>query len=108
MSCFHHVDAAAGLVFNFNHSSFFSPDSSDELHAYLANCRPDLCILDGGEEEGEHEEEFVLIEDKDEGEDDDDDEPEVLQRQRCSGDDWEVSDSQTSQQDFDIRASDGD
>lgn len=67
-----------------------SPCSSDELHAYLKHCRPDLCILEGGEEEGEvdrDEEEFVLIEDKEEEEED----GEVCHRHRSSGDDWEVS-----------------
>ncbi|KAM3594861.1 uncharacterized protein V6R79_015135 [Siganus canaliculatus] len=75
-----------------------SQESSDELYAYLAHCRPDLCILEGGDEKGEadrDEEEFVLIEDKDEEEDDDEeeeeeDEEEVLQRHRGSGDDWEM------------------
>ncbi|XP_038585946.1 nuclear receptor coactivator 7-like isoform X2 [Micropterus salmoides] len=67
-----------------------SQDSSDELYAYLTHCRPDLCILEGGEEEGEadhDEEEFVLIEDKEEEEEEDE---EVLQRHRSSGDDWEM------------------
>ncbi len=74
----------------------FSPRSSDELYAYLTHCRPDLCILEGGEEEGEadrDEEEFVLIEDKEEEDEEEDEgeEEEVLQRNRSSGDDWEVS-----------------
>lgn len=70
------------------------PCSSDELYAYLTHCRPDLCILEGGEEEREadrDEEEFVLIEDKEEEEDDEDEEEEVFQRLRNTGDDWEVS-----------------
>lgn len=49
-----------------------------------------MCILEGGEEEGEadrDEEEFVLIEDKKEEEED----GEVCHRHRSSGDDWEVS-----------------
>ncbi|KAM8737017.1 oxidation resistance protein 1 isoform 2-T2 [Acanthopagrus schlegelii] len=73
-----------------------SQDSSDELYAYLTHCRPDLCILEGVEEDGEanrDEEEFVLIEDKqeeDEDEDEEDEEEEVFQRHRSSGDDWEM------------------
>ncbi|KAM9341529.1 oxidation resistance protein 1 [Symphorus nematophorus] len=74
-----------------------SQDSSDELYAYLTHCRPDLCILEGGEEEGEadrDEEEFVLIEDKEEGEEEDEEEDEeegeVFRRHRSSGDDWEM------------------
>ncbi|XP_030574571.1 nuclear receptor coactivator 7 isoform X2 [Archocentrus centrarchus] len=66
-----------------------SQDSSDELYAYLKDCRPDLCILEGVKEDGEadhDEEEFVLIEDKEEEEDEDEDE--LLQRH--SGDDWEM------------------
>ncbi|XP_042243792.1 oxidation resistance protein 1 isoform X2 [Thunnus maccoyii] len=69
-----------------------SQESSDELHAYLTHCRPDLCILEGAEEEGEadrDEEEFVLIEDKDE-EEEEEEEDELLQRHRSSGDDWEM------------------
>lgn len=78
-------------------SALFPPCSSDELYAYLTHCRPDLCILEGGEEEGEvdrDEEEFVLIEDKEEveGEEEEGEEDEeVFQRHRSSGDDWEVS-----------------
>ncbi|XP_051252276.1 oxidation resistance protein 1 isoform X2 [Dicentrarchus labrax] len=74
-----------------------SQESSDELYAYLTHCRPDLCILEGGEEEREvdrDEEEFVLIEDKgeeeEEEEDEDDEGEEVFQRHRSSGDDWEM------------------
>ncbi|XP_044022753.1 nuclear receptor coactivator 7 isoform X2 [Siniperca chuatsi] len=74
-----------------------SQDSSDELYAYLTHCRPDLCILEGGEEEGEadrDEEEFVLIEDKEEEEEEEEEEEvedeEVFQRHRSSGDDWEM------------------
>ncbi|KAM6917043.1 oxidation resistance protein 1 isoform 2-T2 [Lycodopsis pacificus] len=68
-----------------------SQESSDELYAYLTHCRPDLCILEGGEEEREadrDEEEFVLIEDREEGEEEGD--QEVFQRHRSSGDDWEM------------------
>ncbi|RVE57296.1 hypothetical protein OJAV_G00214950 [Oryzias javanicus] len=64
-----------------------SQESSDELHAYLKRCRPDLCIIDG-EEEGEadyDEEGFVLIEGREE------DEEEAMFQRRCSSaDDWEM------------------
>ncbi|XP_068582421.1 oxidation resistance protein 1 isoform X2 [Cebidichthys violaceus] len=69
-----------------------SQESSDELYAYLTHCRPDLCLLEGGEEEREadrDEEEFVLIEDREEEEEEEGDE-EVFQRHRSSGDDWEM------------------
>ncbi|KAL3049297.1 hypothetical protein OYC64_008707 [Pagothenia borchgrevinki] len=69
-----------------------SQESSDELHAYLTHSRPDLCILEGGDEEGEadrDEEEFVLIEDREE-EEEEGDEEDVFQRHRSSGDDWEM------------------
>lgn len=69
-----------------------SQESSDELYAYLTHCRPDLCILEGGEEEGgadRDEEEFVLIEDK-EDEDENEEDEEVFQRHQGSGDDWEM------------------
>ncbi|XP_034715130.1 nuclear receptor coactivator 7 isoform X2 [Etheostoma cragini] len=68
-----------------------SQESSDELYAYLSHSRPDLCMLDGGEEEGEadhHEEEFVLISDKEEEEEEEHEE--VFQRHRSTGDDWEM------------------
>ncbi|XP_055361771.1 nuclear receptor coactivator 7 isoform X3 [Betta splendens] len=64
-----------------------SQESSDKLYAYLTHCRPDLCIIEGAdEEEGDHdEEEFILIDDeKEENEDD------VFQRRRSAGDDWEM------------------
>lgn len=73
------------------------PCSSDELYAYLTRCRPDLCILEGGAEEGEadrDEEEFVLIEDKEEEEEEEEDEEEegeLCHRLRTAGEDWEVS-----------------
>nr|XP_020498330.1 nuclear receptor coactivator 7-like isoform X2 [Labrus bergylta] len=81
-----------------------SQESADELYAYLTHCRPDLCVLEGGEEGKEmdrDEEEFVLIEDKEkagqqeeeEEEDEEDDyeeEEEVFQRHRSTGDDWEM------------------
>ncbi|XP_056151797.1 nuclear receptor coactivator 7 isoform X2 [Lampris incognitus] len=67
-----------------------SQESADELYAYLSQWRPDLCILQGGEEgeEGEgEEEEFVLIEDREEEVEGDE---EVLQKHRRSGEDWEM------------------
>lgn len=90
-----HHGYRAGGVLSFQqlwNIGFFSPCSSDELFAYLTHCRPDLCILEGKEEEGEadrDEEEFVLIEDNEEEEDAEEDEG--LLRHRSSGDDWEVS-----------------
>uniref|UniRef100_A0A673CUQ2 Uncharacterized protein n=1 Tax=Sphaeramia orbicularis TaxID=375764 RepID=A0A673CUQ2_9TELE len=71
-----------------------SQESSDELYAYLTHCRPDLCILEGTEEEGKadrDEEEFVLIEDSQEEEEEEEEEEDVFQRHRSSGEDWEVS-----------------
>ncbi|KAJ4939968.1 hypothetical protein JOQ06_029400 [Pogonophryne albipinna] len=47
-----------------------SQESSDELRAYLTHSRPDLCILEGGEEEADRDEEEF--------------------RHRSSGDDWEM------------------
>ncbi|XP_075874070.1 oxidation resistance protein 1 isoform X1 [Nelusetta ayraudi] len=75
-----------------------SQESSDELHAYLTHCRPDLCILEGGEEElvaaDRDEEEFVLIEDKEEVEDEEGGGgggvEEVCYRYPSSGEDWEM------------------
>ncbi|XP_024132093.1 nuclear receptor coactivator 7 isoform X2 [Oryzias melastigma] len=67
-----------------------SQESSDELHAYLKRCRPDLCIIDG-EEEGEadyDEEGFVLIEGREE--DEEQEEEAMLQRRCSSADDWEM------------------
>ncbi|XP_035813870.2 oxidation resistance protein 1 isoform X2 [Amphiprion ocellaris] len=69
-----------------------SQESADELCAYLKHCRPDLCILEGREEEDREadrdEEEFVLIEDREEEEEED--EEEMSQKHRSSGDDWEM------------------
>ncbi|XP_029937804.1 oxidation resistance protein 1 isoform X2 [Myripristis murdjan] len=68
-----------------------SQESSDELYAYLSRCRPDLCIIEGREEDVEaegDEEEFVVIEGKEEEEEEI--EEEVLQRHRRSGEDWEM------------------
>lgn len=68
---------------------FFPLCSSDKLYAYLTQCRPDICIIEGGEEEADRdEEEFVLIEDEKEEEEN---EEEVFRRHLSSGDDWEVS-----------------
>ncbi|KAK2825979.1 hypothetical protein Q5P01_020193 [Channa striata] len=67
-----------------------SQESSDKLYAYLTQCRPDLCILEGGGEDGEadrDEDEFVLIEEEDHEKEN---EGEVFQRHRSSGDDWEM------------------
>ncbi|XP_056120317.1 nuclear receptor coactivator 7 isoform X1 [Rhinichthys klamathensis goyatoka] len=57
--------------------------SSDELYAYMSQHRPDLCILEGGEEdEAEHDEEdFVLL---------DDEEEEGSPREGQAGEDWEM------------------
>lgn len=86
------LDSFINLSFTRVHSFLCS---SDELYAYLTHCRPDLCILEGGEEEGEadrDEEEFVLIEDKDEVEqEEEEEEEEVCHKLRSSGEDWEVS-----------------
>jgi len=51
----------------------------------MSQHRPDLCILEGGEEdEAEHDEEdFVLL--------DDDEEEEGSPREGQAGEDWEVS-----------------
>lgn len=62
-----------------------SQESSDELYAYLTHCRPDLCLLEG-DQEGE--DEFVLIEDKEQESEEEEDS--FLQRQRSSGEDWEM------------------
>lgn len=62
-----------------------SQESSDELYAYLAHCRPDLCLLEG-DQEGE--DEFVLIEDEEQ--ESEEEEEGFLQRQRSSGEDWEM------------------
>lgn len=63
-----------------------SQESSDELHAYLSHWRPEVRILEGGEEDrdGEaDEEEFVLIEDDEEAH-------RVAKSHRHSGEDWEM------------------
>lgn len=60
--------------------------SSDELYAYLSHWRPDLCVLEGGSEEGEGDkDEFVLV---DNGEEE---EEEVSKNHGRTGEDWEVS-----------------
>ncbi|XP_062863938.1 oxidation resistance protein 1 [Trichomycterus rosablanca] len=44
-------------------------DSSDELYAYLSQHRPDLCIVEGGEDEDVwDEDDFVILDDREEGE----------------------------------------
>ncbi|XP_019909770.2 nuclear receptor coactivator 7 isoform X2 [Esox lucius] len=66
----------------------FSQESSDELYAYLSHWRPDLCILDGGLEEGEgDEEDFVLVDD---GVENQEEEEEVSKHRGRSGEDWEL------------------
>ncbi|XP_020775240.2 nuclear receptor coactivator 7 isoform X2 [Boleophthalmus pectinirostris] len=66
-----------------------SQESSDELYAYLTQCCPDLCLLEGAQEEDE--DEFVLIEDKEQVSEEEEEEKEGnFQRHRCSGEDWEV------------------
>ncbi|XP_023990847.1 oxidation resistance protein 1-like [Salvelinus sp. IW2-2015] len=63
----------------------FSQESSDELYAYLSHWRPDLCILEGGSEEGEGDkDEFVLV---DNGEEE---EEEVSKNHGRTGEDWEM------------------
>lgn len=104
-----HVDEAVKLFqhFSVQVTVFFPLCSSDKLYAYLTQCRPDLCIIEGGEDEGEadrDEEEFVLIEDETEEEEM---EEEVFRRHRSSGDEWEVSvfifvSQESSEQDVDV------
>ncbi|KAK7904868.1 hypothetical protein WMY93_017475 [Mugilogobius chulae] len=66
-----------------------SQESSDELYAYLTQCRPDLCLLEGTQEEDE--DEFVLIEDKEqEREEEEEEKEENFQRRRTSVEDWEM------------------
>ncbi|XP_066527779.1 oxidation resistance protein 1 [Hoplias malabaricus] len=64
-------------------------DSSDELYAYLTQHRPDLCILEGGEdEEAERDEDdFVILDEGDGGEEDGE---EDSQRDGHTGDEWEM------------------
>lgn len=80
--------------------SFFFPlhCSSDELYAYLSQCRPDLCLLEGGgneeDEEARDEEDFVLVDDTTDAEreeEDEEDEEEGLNTDSRTGEDWEVS-----------------
>ncbi|MBN3301931.1 OXR1 protein, partial [Amia calva] len=56
-----------------------SQESSDELYAYLSQQRPDLCLLEGGEDEDE-DEEFVLVDEKEE----------VSPSESRTGEDWEM------------------
>ncbi|KAL4624194.1 nuclear receptor coactivator 7-like [Arapaima gigas] len=57
-----------------------SQESSDEFYAYLSHWRPDLCILEGSEEDVENEE-FVLV---------DNGEQEVSRKDSQGGDEWEM------------------
>ncbi|XP_052009489.1 nuclear receptor coactivator 7-like isoform X2 [Xyrauchen texanus] len=61
-------------------------DSSDELYAYLSQHRPDLCILERGEEdEAERDEEdFVLLDEEEQ------EEEEGSLREGWAGEDWEI------------------
>ncbi|KAJ7989214.1 hypothetical protein DPEC_G00317180 [Dallia pectoralis] len=85
---------AAGLQLGTTKSSSFkdswftfSQESSDELYAYLSHWRPDICILEGGSEEGEgDEEEFVLVDDGVENQE----EEEVSKTRGRSGEEWEL------------------
>ncbi|XP_036818835.1 oxidation resistance protein 1 isoform X1 [Oncorhynchus mykiss] len=62
----------------------FSQESSDELYAYLSHWRPDLCVLEGGSEEGEGDkDEFVLVDNEEE-------EEEVSKNHGRTGEDWEM------------------
>uniref|UniRef100_A0A8C1XTB9 Uncharacterized protein n=1 Tax=Cyprinus carpio TaxID=7962 RepID=A0A8C1XTB9_CYPCA len=63
-------------------------ERSDELHAYLSQHRPDLCILEGGEGDEADEEDFVLL---DEEEQEEQEEEEGSPREGQAGEDWEVS-----------------
>ncbi|XP_016125336.1 oxidation resistance protein 1 isoform X2 [Sinocyclocheilus grahami] len=55
-------------------------ERSDELYAYLSQHRPDLCILEGGEEDQADEEDFVLLDEEEEG----------SPREGQAGEDWEM------------------
>lgn len=58
---------------------------SDELYAYLSQHRPDLCVLEGGEEDKADEEDFVLLDEEEQ------EEAEGSPREGQAGEDWEVS-----------------
>uniref|UniRef100_A0A8C1NFZ2 Uncharacterized protein n=1 Tax=Cyprinus carpio TaxID=7962 RepID=A0A8C1NFZ2_CYPCA len=60
-------------------------ERSDELHAYLSQHRPDLCILEGGEGDEADEEDFVLLDEEEQ------EEEEGSPREGQAGEDWEVS-----------------
>ncbi|XP_030642258.1 nuclear receptor coactivator 7 [Chanos chanos] len=62
-----------------------SQESSDELYAYLSQCRPDLCIQQAGEEEVD-EEDFVLLDDKSGQEDEED----AFHTEAHMAEDWEM------------------
>ncbi|XP_076850710.1 LOW QUALITY PROTEIN: nuclear receptor coactivator 7 [Brachyhypopomus gauderio] len=63
-------------------------EKSDELYAYLSQHRPDLCILEGAEEEEveRDEDDFVLLDNREDGE------QEVVgsQRDGHAGEEWEM------------------
>ena len=77
--------------------------SSDELYAYLSQCRPDLCLLEGGgdeeDEEERDEEDFVLVDNREPQPDEEREEEEEEEEEQGSiansraGEDWEVSHS---------------
>lgn len=68
-----------------------SQESSDELYAYLSQCRPDLCLLEGGEDEEERDEEdFVLVDDREPQSDEEGEEDEGSHADGPTGEDWEM------------------
>lgn len=60
-------------------------ESSDKLYAYLSQHRPDLCILEGGEEEADRDDEDFVLLDEDEQEEDNE-----SPREGRAGEDWEM------------------
>ncbi len=60
---------------------------SDELYAYLSQHRPDLCVLEGGEDDKADEEDFVLLDEDEEEQEEEEGSP----REGQAGEDWEVS-----------------
>ncbi|XP_012678286.2 nuclear receptor coactivator 7 [Clupea harengus] len=77
-----------------------SQESSDELYAYLSQCRPDLCLLEGGgdeeDEEERDEEDFVLVDNREPQPDEEREEEEEEEEEQGSiansraGEDWEM------------------
>ncbi|XP_059376287.1 nuclear receptor coactivator 7 isoform X1 [Carassius carassius] len=59
-------------------------ERSDELHTYLSQHRPDLCILEGGEEDEANEEDFVLLDEEEQ------EEEEGSPREGQAGEEWEM------------------